>query len=109
MSQFISPDPSPSDVIYDDMTRAWRNGDYPLCWSLADALLTYLANDGQPLTDSPLAGHRDVYYARRVYVRYAPVPGVPDAAESDCDWCRLRQDITDDALYEDAIDSDRSE
>src|SRR5438046_938899 len=43
------PEPSPSDVAYDDMTRAWRNGDHPLAWQLADALLQYLANGGQPL------------------------------------------------------------
>jgi hypothetical protein len=55
-------DSSPSDVAYDDMTRAWRNGDYPLAWSLADALLQYLANDGQPLT-----GDRDVSYARQIH------------------------------------------
>jgi len=61
------PDPSPSDVAYDDMTRAWRNEDYPLAWSLADALLQYLANDGQPLT-----GDRDVYYARQIHAHYAP-------------------------------------
>jgi hypothetical protein len=68
----VPADPTPSDVAYDDMTRAWRNGDYPLAWSLADALLQYLANGGEPLT-----GFRDVYYARRIYVRHAPLPGLP--------------------------------
>jgi hypothetical protein len=57
-----APDPSPSDVAYDDMTRAWRNEDYPLAWNLADVLLQYLANGGQPLTGDD----RDVYYARRI-------------------------------------------
>jgi hypothetical protein len=44
------------------MTRAWRNEDYPLAWNLADVLLQYLANGGQPLTGDD----RDVYYARRI-------------------------------------------
>ena len=64
----VTPDPSPSDVIYDDMTRAWRNEDYPLAWNLADALLQYLANDGQPLTGPD----RDVYYARQIHAHYSP-------------------------------------
>jgi hypothetical protein len=69
------PDPSPSDVMYDDMTRAWRNGDTALAGSLADALIQYLADGGQPLTRD-----RDLYYALRIYARYAPVPddGDPD-------------------------------
>lgn len=54
-----TPGPSPSDIAYDDMTHAWRNEDYPLAWHLADVLLQYLANGGQPLT-----GDRDVHYAR---------------------------------------------
>ena len=58
---------SPSDIAYDDMTRAWRNDDYPLAWSLADALLQYLANDGQELTEP-----RQVCYARRIHQYYAP-------------------------------------
>ena len=61
-------DPSPSDVAYDDMTRAWRNGDNSLAWSLADALLQYMANDGQPLT-----GPRSLYYVRMIHAYYAPI------------------------------------
>ena len=69
------PDLSPSDVAYDDMTRAWRNGDYPLAWSLADALLQYLANGGQSLT-----GDRQTYYARQIRQYYAaPDPFAPAA------------------------------
>jgi hypothetical protein len=59
--------PSPSDVAYDDMTRAWRNGDYPLAWSLADVLLQYLANNGEPLT-----GFRHLYYIHAIHDYYAP-------------------------------------
>ena len=73
----FQPDPSPSDIAYDDMTRAWRNGDYPLAWSLADALLQYLAGPG---SGQPLTGDRDVYYARRIYVHYAPLPDATDQA-----------------------------
>jgi len=68
------PDPAPSNVIYDDMTRAWRNGDYPLAWSLADALLGYLSG---PDSGQPLTGDRDPYYVLRIYVRYTPLPDLP--------------------------------
>lgn len=74
----LTPDPSPSDIIYDDMTRAWRNGDHPLAWHLADALLQYLANGGQPLTGDD----RDVYNARQIHVFYTPGgPNYPEVYE----------------------------
>lgn len=69
-----SADPNPSDVIYDDMTRAWGNGDCPLAWSLADTLLQYLASGGpdgsggEPLTSSD----RDLFYVRFIRDYYAP-------------------------------------
>lgn len=62
-----SADPNPSDVMYDDVTRAWRNGDYPLAWHLADVLLQYDANGGEPLT-----GFRHLYYVHAVHDYYAP-------------------------------------
>lgn len=70
----LTPGPSPSDIIYDDMIRAWRNGDHSLAWHLADVLLQYLANDGQPLT-----GDRDVYNARQINTFYNPAgPNYPE-------------------------------
>jgi hypothetical protein len=70
------PDTSPSDVAYDDMTRAWRNGDYPLSWNFADVLLQYLANNGQPLTRTRDLD-RDLYYARWIHRFYNPAGPVP--------------------------------
>lgn len=69
-------DPAPSDVMYDDMARAWRNQDYPLAWSLADALLQYEAcggpdgNGGEPLTGPD----RDMTYVHAIHTHYAPIP-----------------------------------
>lgn len=63
-------DPTPSDVMYDDMTAAWRDEDYPLAGSLATALLQYLAGNGQPLTGI----ERDVYFAHTIHRYYAPSP-----------------------------------
>jgi hypothetical protein len=66
--------PTPSDVIYDDMTRAWRNEDYPLAWSLADTLLQYEAcggpdgNGGEPLTGPD----RNLAYVHAIHATYAP-------------------------------------
>jgi hypothetical protein len=73
------PSPSPSDVIYDDMTRAWRNEDYPLAQSLADVLLGYLSG---PDSGQPLTGGRDPYYVLRIYAYYyAPLPDATDAPD----------------------------
>jgi hypothetical protein len=66
-------DPTPSDVLYDDMARAWRTGDHPLAWSLADTLLQYEAcggpdgNGGEPLT-----GFRHLYYVHAIHDYYTP-------------------------------------
>jgi hypothetical protein len=69
-------DPTPTDVMYDDVTRAWRNGDHRLAWHLADALLQYDAcggpdgNGGEPLT-----GFRGMYYVHAIHDFYAPAAG----------------------------------
>jgi hypothetical protein len=69
-------DPNPSDVMYDDVTRAWRNGDRMLAWHLADALLQYDAcggldgNGGEPLT-----GFRSMYYVHAIHDYYVPAAG----------------------------------
>jgi hypothetical protein len=67
-------DPTPADVMYDDMTRAWRNGDYPLAGSLADTLAQYEAcggpdgEGGEPLTGPD----RDMTYVWAVQRTYGP-------------------------------------